>query len=116
MWLDARIPVRMVAPEGLKEALAADPAAALVVEDGIDPPDAVAVESFPAPPHPLGCACCVARSAASAAFDRLFLARVKGEVPHFASVLAAAATEEGRAAIEAALATDPVVPMRYRAA
>jgi len=116
MWLDARIPVRLVAPDGLDAALAADPAAALVVEDGVAVPQAVAVETFPAPPHPAGCACCIARSAASAAFDRLFLARVKGEVPFFDCVLAVAATAEGRAAIEAALATDPVVPMRYRPA
>lgn len=116
MWLDTRITVRMVAPERLKEALAADPDAALVVEDGVAVPHGALAETFPASPHPMGCSCCGFRSTASAAFDRLFLARVRGEVRFFPTVLAAAATDTGRAAIEAALASDPVVPMRYRTA
>lgn len=116
MWLDARIPVHLVAPEALAAARAAQPDAALLVEAGIAAPAGAVLETFSAPPHPAGCGCCVARSAAAAAFDRLFLARVKGEVPFFASVLAAAATEAGRAAIGRALAADPVVPMRYRPA
>jgi hypothetical protein len=116
MWLDARIPVRLVAGEDLAEALAAEPEAAAVIEAGVPVPQGIAAASFPAPPHPAGCGCCLARSVAASAFDRLFLARVKGEVPHFRSVLAAAATRDGQAAIARALAEDPVVPMRFRAA
>jgi hypothetical protein len=116
MWLDARIPVHILAPESLAEALTADPDAAALVEAGVALPEGALAESFPAPPHPVGCTCCIARSVAAAAFDRLFLARVKGEVRFFTRVVAASSTAEGAAAIAAALADDPVVPMRYRAA
>jgi hypothetical protein len=113
MWLDARIPVRIVRPETLAEALAANAEAAAVVEAGLSVPAGIPVEIFPAPPHPPGCGCCIGRSVAAAAFDRLFLARVKGEVSFFAIVLAASVTAEGAAAIAEALANDPVVPIRY---
>jgi hypothetical protein len=111
MWLDARIPVRLVAAGSLADALAGGTDAAALVEDGVAVPPGVPAVTFP-----VGCACCLARSVAAAAFDRLFLARVKGEVPFFGRVVAAAASPAGQAAIAAALASDPVVPMRYRAA
>jgi hypothetical protein len=113
MFLDARIAVRLVSPEDLAEAFAANPGAALLVEDGLPAPEGA--ERFaPVAVHVAGCACCGNRTAAAAALDRLFLARVKGSRPLFTMVLAAA-TEAGRADIAAALERDPVVPMRYRA-
>jgi hypothetical protein len=115
MWLDARIPVRLVPPDTLADALRAQPDAALLVEDGIAVPGGRPAQRFlPLPPHQAGCACCGARSAAAHALDRLFLDRARGTGPMAPVVLAAVATEAGRAALAAALASDPVVPMRYR--
>lgn len=116
MWLDARIPVRLVAPERLIDAWLADPEAAVVAEAGVAVPPGALAETFAAPPHSAGCTCCFARSVAAAAFDRLFLARVRGTVAFFPRALASAATGEGQAAIAAALRDDPVVPMRFRPA
>ena len=61
-------------------------------------------------PHPAGCACCVARSDDAVALDRLFLARVRGDVSWFRRV--AVAIEDP--ALRAALATDPVLSARFR--
>jgi hypothetical protein len=114
MFLDARVTVRLVSPQNLAEALAAEPAAALLVQDGLQAPPGA--ERFaPLPAHAAGCACCGNRTAAAAALDRLFLARVKNSRPHFTVVLAVA-DEAGRADIAAALERDPVGPMRYRGA
>lgn len=116
MWLDTRIPVRLVAPERLAGELAADPEAAAVVEEGVGLPPGALAETFPSIAHPVGCGCCIGRSVAAQAFDRLFLARVAGKVAFFRHVLAATATEAGAQAIATALREDPVVPMRYRLA
>lgn len=119
MFLDARIRVRLVSREDLAEALRAAPDAVLLAEEGCALPVGRAGEHFApvqAGSHPAACACCGARGAAAIALDRLFLARAKGALPLFGAVLALTRSEAGAEAVREALARDPVVPMRYRAA
>lgn len=100
--LDARIPVHLIAPGE------AAPEGAALLAEGQD-------FAIPAAAHAIGCACCLPRSPAAPAFDRLFLARVKGE-RSFASVAARATTEAGAEALRWALDHDPVVSGRFRLA
>ena len=65
-----------------------------------------------APGHAAGCACCLARGPAAAAFDRLFLDRVRGAVPWFTRVVVA----QDDPAVRATVAQDPVVSTRFRLA
>ena len=88
-WLDARIPVVFGAEPGALDAL-------LTL-----PPGAV---------HPAGCGCCITRPAAAAALDRLFLQRVRGEVPWFTRVVLPLPDP----AVSDAVQTDPVLSARYR--
>ena len=60
--------------------------------------------------HSVACACCIARSPDAAALDRLFLQRVRGEVPWFTRVVVPVPDPALRAAIE----TDPVLSARFR--
>ena len=60
--------------------------------------------------HPAGCACCAARSPDAAGLDRLFLQRVRGEVPWFTRLVVTGDAEALRALIEA----DPVISARFR--
>ena len=89
LFLDARIPVVFGAKPG--------------------PSDAVLVP-VDEPGHPIGCACCIARSAHASALDLLFLQRVRGEVPWFTRVVVSQESAE----IRAALAADPVLSARFR--
>lgn len=89
--VDARIPVRAL---GEGEAV---------------PEDAALLEEF-AQPHVLGCACCVARSPGAVAFDRLFLARVKGERAFTSVVISADAAAAARLVVD----DDVVVRARFR--
>jgi hypothetical protein len=66
--------------------------------------------------HPAACACCAPRGAVAEALGRLFLARVRGEIPFFRRVVAVAVTEAGAAAVREALASDPLTAARYRLA
>jgi hypothetical protein len=61
-------------------------------------------------PHPMDCACCVARGPAARALDHLFLDRVRGTVPWFNRVVVSGAGE----AVRAAVLEDGVVMSRYR--
>ena len=116
--LDARIPITVVSTaEALPAALAGRPAALLV--EGAAPEDApAATESFvPADaPHLVGCACCAGRAPAALALDRLFQARVRGQVGWFDRVVALATSPAGQAEIAAALREDALTLARYRAA
>lgn len=119
MFLDTRIQVRLVSREDLAEALRAAPDAVLLAEEGIGLPHGRAGEHFAplaAGAHPVACACCGARGAAAIALDRLFLARAKGALPLFRTVLAVTSSADGEQGVRQALASDPVVPMRYRVA
>ena len=88
LFVDARIPVVFGAEAGLHDAvLTAGPAS-----------------------HPAGCACCTPRSAHASALDRLFLQRVRGEVPWFTRVVVPADDPDLRAALQ----TDPVLSARFR--
>ena len=107
--VDARVPVRLGA---WADAQAGD--AVLAEADG-PAPDGVPVARFDAAgEHAAGCACCVPRTAAALALDRLFQARARGEVPFFRRVLAVTATPEGDLAVWSALRLDPLTSGRYR--
>src|SRR4051794_32836087 len=111
--LDARIPLRF----GTAASLAEAGATALLVEAPPErlPPGAVAQASFtPGPAHAPACGCCAGRSAAAAALDRLFLARVRGQCGWFDRVLAIVETPEAAAEIAAALRDDAVTAARFR--
>lgn len=116
--LDARIPITLVSsPEAMGAALAGRPAALLA--EGDPPAGAPAVtETFvPADaPHLVGCACCAGRAPAALALDRLFQARVRGQVGWFDRVVALATSPAGQAEIAAALREDALTLARYRAA
>lgn len=100
--LDARIPVHLIAPGD------SPPEGAALLAEGQD--FAIAGTA-----HAIGCACCLPRSPAAPAFDRLFLARVKGE-RHFTAIAARAVTAEGEEALRWAIDYDPVVSSRFRLA
>ncbi len=89
--LDARIPVRAL------------------VEGAPLPDGAALLEGFGAA-HVVGCACCVARSPGAVAFDRLFLARVKGELAYASVVVSVAEAAAAREIV----AEDIVVRARFR--
>ena len=89
LFIDARIPVVFGAEPGLQDAV-------LVPRGGVA--------------HAAGCACCVARSPDAAGLDRLFLQRVRGEVPWFIRVV----VTQDDAAIRSAIRTDPVLSARFR--
>lgn len=113
-FLDARIPVRFVAQGQAHEACA------WLAQDGAGVPASVPVVRFSLPPspvgHPAACSCCIPRGPVEEALGRLFLARVRGEVPFFRTVIAVASNDLGVAAIKAALRTDPVSQARFRLA
>lgn len=118
--IDARIPLVTVPDLGaLTAALAEGRPAAVLAEapPPAAPPGAVALVSFDltGPTHAVGCACCAGRSAAAAALDRLFQARVRGACGWFDRVVALAETEAARAEIAAALRDDAVTAARFRA-
>ncbi|PZW39004.1 hypothetical protein C8P66_13137 [Humitalea rosea] len=96
--IDARIPVTLVADEHALAAAAAAAPAAFVLR-----------QVFGAPSHQPGCACCEGRSPAALALDRLFLDRVRGQVPFFGAVLA-----QEDAQLRTALTEDRVVAARFR--
>ncbi len=89
LFIDARIPVVFGAEPGSQDAV-------LVPRGGVA--------------HVTGCACCVARSPDAAGLDRLFLKRVRGEVPWFIRVV----VTEDDAGLRGAIETDPVLSARFR--
>ena len=88
-WIDARIPVVFGAEPGASDAVLAP---------------------LPGSVHAAGCGCCAIRSQAAVALDRLFLQRVRGEVPWFTRVVMPFPDP----AVLVALRTDPVLSARYR--
>lgn len=116
--LDARIPVRLLdLPD-------APPGAVVLAEDGAGlPPAPARVERFAAPlpglgaaVHPASCPCCQPRSSVALALDRLFQARLRGQLPWFDGVVAVTRSAAGRAAVLAALEQDSVTAARFRLA
>ncbi|MCK8784571.1 hypothetical protein M0638_09275 [Roseomonas sp. NAR14] len=122
--IDARIPVQIVADRAaLLDALRAHPGAAILADAPLDPAPAGAATLLvldPAPPaglpHPAACACCTGRGPAATALDRLFQARVRGQVPWFTRVLALLPDAEAQAAVDLALYMDPLASSRFRPA
>lgn len=116
MEQDSRLPVRF---GGAAETIGS---AALLIEDGATAAEAAPVTApvarfaLPATSHRLGCACCLPRGPAAQAFGRLFLARARGEVPPFDSVVAVTRSAAGRAAVFAALEDDVLTQARFRLA
>ena len=110
---DDRVPVRFGSGD------TAGQADALAVEGRAAVPTGHAVVRFRLGPgltgHPFGCACCVPRGPVAEALGRLFLARARGEVAFFRSVVVVA-TPVGEAAVRAALAEDQVSAGRFRMA
>ncbi len=103
LMLDARIPLVF----GL--ASDAGPADALLLEgEG----DAAAMRDWfvsgGESGHPVNCACCVPRNEAGQALSRLLLARARTHGPRFGRVIAVVHTPAGRAAVLAALDSDPL--------
>ncbi|MGI4977554.1 MAG: hypothetical protein ACRYG6_11490 [Janthinobacterium lividum] len=105
---DGRIPVVIGGTAGEGDAV--------LVEGGGPIPAGAAAARFTLAPggHAIGCACCVPRSDAGRALGRLFLARARGEVAAFARVVVVASSDEGRAAVEAAVGGDVVASARFR--
>jgi hypothetical protein len=108
---DGRIWVRFGA------AAEAEPGDALLIE-GAAPAEGAAVARFVVPAriggHPVGCACCAPRGPVAMALGGLFLARARGELPWFRSVLAVTQSAAGVAAVRAALEEDVVTRARFR--
>lgn len=111
---DDRVPVRF----GV--AAAAAPDEAVLVEGDAVVPNGLPVARFRLTPgltgHPVGCACCTPRGPVADALGRLFLARARGEVAFFRSVVAMVATPAGEAAVRRALAAEQVSAGRFRLA
>jgi hypothetical protein len=120
---DARVEVRFGAAEdaGPEDALLIEgdaPAAGIAPRDGDAPADRPVVARFMlpvrVPTHPLGCICCAPRGPVAEALGRLFLARARGEVPWFRSVIAVTRSPGGAEAVRAALTGDVVTTARFR--
>jgi hypothetical protein len=81
------------------------------------PDDAVLREGkdfTPESEHAPGCACCAGRTHAGRALATLLHARARTQVAFFRRVVVVIASEEGRAAVESALANDPVASTCFR--
>ena len=89
MFIDARIPVVFGVEPGASDAVLVPISAAA---------------------HPVGCACCIARSPDAGGLDRLFLDRVRGTIPWFTRVVVA--TDD--TGLREAVRTDPVLSARFR--
>ncbi len=112
---DPRIPLRF---GGMAQAGAG---AALLIEaaEGTPlpaSPAGIARFVLPATAHLPGCACCLPRGPVAVALGRLFLARARGEVPFFDTVVAVVQGEAGAKAVRAALQDDVVTRARFRLA
>ena len=110
-FLDARIPVQLT--DRLEPS--ADAEVAYLLEGEAASPGVVARRfDVAAPAHITpDCACCVPVGPVAAKLHELFIERAKGG-PFFRRVLAIPATPHGRAAIYAALSTDPLIVTRFR--
>ena len=78
---------------------------------GVDAPGTVRLAIPDLPVHDAGCACCFPRSAAARALSGLFTARGRGSLPWFDRVVVA---PSDTAAVEAALAEDPLIAAWFR--
>ena len=113
LFLDARLPLRFAS------VVEAGSASAVLVEGDLPAPVGVPTARFRlnrTSAHAPGCGCCAARGPVAEALSELFLARARGEVTFFRSVLAVVSNAEARAAVLAALASDPVTAGRFRLA
>ena len=90
---------------------------ALLIEGQV-PTGGPAVARFVVPAriggHPAGCNCCAPRGPVATALGALFLARARGELPWFRSVVAVTHGADGVDAVRAALTGDVVTTARFR--
>lgn len=112
LFVDARVLVRFGSVSD------ADAGSVLLIEGDPPAPGGVAVARFtagaPAGSHHPGCPCCEARSPAAVALAALFLARARGELAFFRTVVAVCHTPGAEAAVRAALDADPLVSAWFR--
>jgi hypothetical protein len=120
---DGRIGVRFGAVEdaGPEDALLIEgeaPAPGIAPRHGDPPADRPVIARFTlpvrVPTHPPGCICCAPRGPVAEALGRLFLARARGELPWFRSVVAVTHGADGVDAVRAALTGDVVTTARFR--
>jgi hypothetical protein len=109
--LDARIPVHLLTPGETPATgmalLAEAPSAA----------SAPAMAFFTlSGAHVPACACCGVRGPVAEALDRLFLGRVRGELPWFTAISALPQSAEAAEAIRRTLRDDPASNARFRLA
>lgn len=94
-----------------------EPGDALLIEGRAPAPGPV-VARFVVPAriggHPVGCSCCAPRGPVATALGGLFLARARGELPWFRSVVAVTQSAAGAEAVRAALTEDIVTRARFR--
>jgi hypothetical protein len=95
----------------------AEPGEALLIEGQV-PTGGPAVARFVVPAriggHPAGCNCCAPRGPVATALGALFLARARGELPWFRSMVAVTQSAAGAAAVRAAMEEDVVTRARFR--
>jgi len=107
--LDTRIPVHLLMP-GQSPA----PGMALLAE-APTAASATAMAIFTLQGvHAPGCACCSPRGPVAEALDRLFLGRVRGELPWFTAIAALPHSAAGAEAIRQTLTLDKACSARFR--
>ena len=107
--LDARIPVHLLMP-GETPA----PGMALLAEAPTETSaPAMALFSLTGA-HVPACACCGARGPVAEALDRLFLGRVRGELPWFTAIAALPLSADSAEAIRRTLREDQASSARFR--
>ena len=109
--LDARIPVHLLMPG----ATAAAGMALLAEAPSAASAPAMAVFTLSGA-HVPACACCGVRGPVAEALDRLFLGRVRGELPWFSAIAALPQSAEAAEAIRRTLHDDPASSARFRLA
>ncbi len=107
IFVDARVPVVF----GSIAQAEADDALLLDGADQVVPTGHAVARLGPISLHAAGCLCCLPRGRIGEALGRLFQARGRGEVAFFRRVLAVGCD---RAAVERALAEDPLAAAWFR--
>jgi hypothetical protein len=110
---DPRIPL-LLTTEAFAHRLPTD--ACLHEGRGADAPNQSWFRPPPPSAHAPGCACCPPRNPAGIAITALLFATARGQAPPFQRLVAITTSQAGADAVRHALAHDPVVKGRFRAA
>ena len=81
---------------------------------GADAPNQAWFQPVTTQEHGPACVCCAPRNAAGIAIATLLFASARGQAPAFQRLLVITTTQAGAAAVDHALATDPLVKARFR--